>query len=227
MSKVRYGDAFSLLCQEHKESWQDFVSHEFVRQISSGTLPRENFLYYLKQDYVFLVHFSRAWALAVVKAETLEEMRIATSTVDTLVNYEMQLHISACEKEGISRSELFETVEASQNLAYTRYVLEAGYSGNFLDLIISLVPCVLGYGEIGLRLVSNSESSEYGDWINTYGSKDYQSACFKVGNILDEALVARLGKNYMLLPVWKHLSERFSTATKLEIGFWEMGLKLP
>ena len=39
--------------------------------------------------------------------------------------------------------------EALGNLAYTRYVLEAGFSGDFLDLMAALAPCVLGYGEIG------------------------------------------------------------------------------
>ena len=41
---------------------------DFVEQLGDGSLPRKSFLHYLVQDYVFLVHFSRAWALAVVKS---------------------------------------------------------------------------------------------------------------------------------------------------------------
>jgi thiaminase (transcriptional activator TenA) len=105
---------------------------------------------------VFLIHFARAWALAVAKAETLEEMKTAAATVHALVHHEMRLHIETCAGEGISQAELEATPEAAENLAYTRYVLEAGYSGDFLDLMAALAPCVLGYGEIGARLAAEA-----------------------------------------------------------------------
>ena len=49
-------------------AWPAYTGHAFVRGLGDGTLPREAFLHYLKQDYIFLFHFARAWALAVVKA---------------------------------------------------------------------------------------------------------------------------------------------------------------
>ena len=87
------------------------------------------FLHYLIQDYVFLVHFSRAWSLAVVKAETINEMKVCASTVDALVNHEMALHIKTCAAEGIEEETLFNSIEAVENLAYTRYVMDAGLKG--------------------------------------------------------------------------------------------------
>lgn len=69
--------------------------------MKDGSLPREAFLHYLRQDYVFLIHFSRAWALAIVKAETLPEMQAAAETVRVLLLEEMQLHVRACAEAGI------------------------------------------------------------------------------------------------------------------------------
>ena len=46
-------------------AWPAYTGHAFVRGLGDGTLPREAFLHYLKQDYIFLFHFARAWALAV------------------------------------------------------------------------------------------------------------------------------------------------------------------
>ena len=72
---MSYGTTFPLWRDAAGEAWQDYTHHAFVEGMRDGTLPPEAFLRYLVQDYLFLVHFSRAWALAVTKAETLDEMR--------------------------------------------------------------------------------------------------------------------------------------------------------
>ncbi len=159
-----------------------------------------------------------------VKSETHGEMRAAVATVNALVAEEMQLHIGICEAAGISQEDLFATTERAENLAYTRFVLEAGYSGDLLDLLAALAPCVMGYGEIGLRLASEASSQTYADWIDTYAGDDYQEACKAVGILLDNALERRLGKDFTASPRWPRLCKTFETATELEVGFWQMGL---
>ncbi|MEO0752152.1 MAG: TenA family protein, partial [Pseudomonadota bacterium] len=136
-------------------AWTDYTQHAFVRGLRDGTLPAAAFLHYLKQDYVFLIHFSRAWALAVTKAETVAEMRLAADTVNGLINDEIALHIKICADAGIDEATLFATEERAENLAYTRYVLDAGHSGDLLDLLAALAPCVMGYGEIGRALAES------------------------------------------------------------------------
>lgn len=206
--------------------WPAYTRHAFVEGLRDGTLPRAAFLHYLKQDYVFLIHFSRAWALAVVKSGSLDEMKAAAGTVDALVNTEMQLHVQTCATEGITEQELFATAEAPENMAYTRYVMDAGLSGDFLDLMAALAPCVLGYGEIGADLIaSHSPDTAYLDWINTYGGQDYQALCRDVGQMIDDAVAARIGPSPQTSPRWASLQTRFDTATTLEARFWDMGLR--
>ncbi|WP_350334379.1 thiaminase II [Coralliovum pocilloporae] len=219
-----YGRAFSLMRAASGDLWRDYTRHGFVEGMKDGTLPKEAFLHYLRQDYVFLVHFSRAWALAVVKGESHEEMMTAAATVNALVGEEMKLHIGICADLGISEDALFATPERPENLAYTRFVLEAGFSGDFLSLLAALAPCVMGYGEIGARLSTEATSEIYRDWINTYSGEEYQGSCKAVGDLLDKALVRRLGEDYDTLPVWQKLCETFTMATRLEVGFWQMGL---
>ena len=220
-----YGKAFGLWRSAAAEPWAKYTHHDFVEGLRMGTLPRASFLHYLVQDYVFLIHFSRAWALAIAKAETLEEMKIAAGTVNALVNEEMQLHVRTCAEAGISEEQLFAAVEERENMAYTRYVLEAGYSGDFLDLMAALAPCVLGYGEIGARLQATMTSDVYEDWINTYASEDNQSLCKAVGGLIDTALERRVGPEFTASPRWATLTHRFETATRLEVAFWDMGMR--
>ncbi len=220
-----YGDTFTAWRADAAQDWHAYTHHPFVEGLRDGTLPREAYLRYLVQDYVFLIHFSRAWALAVVKADTVEEMRFATNTLDALLNGEIALHVATCAREGIDEATLFAAPEAVQNIAYTRYVLDAGHSGDFLDLLAALAPCVLGYGEIGLRLAAARGDTPYGDWIDTYAGPEYQQTCRDVGALIDTAMTRRLGPSPQDSPRWGALSHRFGTAVRLEIGFWDMGLR--
>lgn len=205
-------------------AWDAYTHHAFVEGLRDGSLPRAAFLHYLKQDYVFLIHFSRAWALAVVKAGTLDEMRACAGSVHALLDEEMALHVGICEAAGISAAELEATEERAENAAYTRFVMDCGFSGDFVTLLAALAPCVLGYGEIGARLASEKRSEAHADWIATYGGDDYQALCREVGALLDGALLRRYGTEYASLPVWDDIRATFAQATRLEVGFWDMGL---
>lgn len=221
---MEYGTSFGLMRASAGPAWDAYTRHAFVEGLRDGSLPKEAFLHYLRQDYVFLIHFSRAWSLGVVKAGTLEEMQACSATVNALLQEEMVLHVALCRDAGISEQELLATEERAENAAYTRYVMDCGFSGDFVTLLAALAPCVLGYGEIGGRLAAEKTSETYADWIATYGGDEYQGLCRSVGALLDGALLQRFGPDFRNLPVWKTLCDRFTQATRLEVGFWDMGL---
>jgi len=224
-----YGSpVFAQLRDASADAWQGHVTHEFVRQLGDGSLHRGAFVHYLRQDYVFLFHFSRAWALAVVKSESRKEMELAAGTVHALVNEEMQLHVKTCAAEGISAEALFATEEAPENLAYTRFVMDTGLSGDLLDLLVALVPCVIGYGEIGRHLAGTAKVDQahpYRNWIDTYSGDEYQATCRQVGALLERCAAARIGPALVSSPRWPRLVQRFRAACLLEQNFWSMGLR--
>ncbi|GGE90566.1 thiaminase II [Stappia taiwanensis] len=211
---------------EAGEDWHAYTRHAFVRGLGDGSLPQANFLHYLVQDYIFLFHFARAWALAVVKADNIAEARLAASIVDGLVNHEMSLHVDICGKAGIAEEALLQAEEERENLAYTRYVIDAGLSGDFLDVVAALAPCVFGYGEIGAALAAEAApDATYRQWIDTYAGEEYHDMCRQVGALVDAAVEARLGPDPQSSPRWAMISRRFQAATRLEVGFWDMGLR--
>ena len=205
--------------------WAAYTGHRFVTGLGDGSLPRASFLRYLRQDYLFLVHFARAWALAVVKSDRIDEMRQAAATVHALIDTEMRLHIATCTAEGIPEADLAATGEAAETLAYTRFVIDAGLSGDLLDLLVALSPCVFGYGEIGARLAATAApETPYRDWIDTYAGADYQGVCRDVATLLETVAARRIGENVQASPRWPTLTRTFHTACDLEASFWEMGL---
>lgn len=122
------------------DDWNAYIQHDFVRQLGRGTLPKECFQHYLKQDYLFLIQFSRAWGLAIFKSEDLDSMRYAQSGLNAMLDTEIGLHLEYCRQWGISESQLRALPEASATVAYTRYVLDAGVAGDLLDLHVALAP---------------------------------------------------------------------------------------
>lgn len=221
---MSYGRIFPLWRAAAAEDWSAYTRHAFVQGLAGGTLPRAAFLHYLVQDYLFLLHFSRAWALGVTKSETVTEMRACAATVHALLAEEMPLHIRICAEAGISEADLQAAEERPENIAYTRYVLDAGHAGDVLDLLAALSPCVHGYGEIGARLADEAGQTPYRDWIDTYAGPDYQQVCADTAALIDGAIARRLGPEPEASPRWPALCHRFATATRLEIGFWDMGL---
>jgi thiaminase (transcriptional activator TenA) len=214
---------FDYLKTENKDVWQAYTHHEFVSGIQRGDLPKAAFQYYLQQDYIFLIHFARAYALAIFKSHSLAEMRVVSDTLHGLINVEMDMHVSYCKEWGIDTDKLEQIEEAPENLAYTRYVLDRGMSGDVFDLLIALSPCVVGYGEIGARLKDSNrtviENNPYTSWIDMYASEDYQEVVVNTRNHLDE-----LADRHLTEQRKAHISKTFRDATRLEVGFWQMGL---
>jgi thiaminase/transcriptional activator TenA len=223
---MSYGQVFNLLKEKNLKNWLLYTKHDFVNLLSSDSLEEKYFLNYLIQDYLFLIQFSKAWSLAVLKSDTLEEMKIAANTVNDLINFEMELHIKLCGSYNISKNDLESANEENENIAYTRYVLELGYSGDFLDLLSALAPCVLGYGEIGINGKNfKVKTPMYKKWIDTYSSDEYQDVCKNVANLIDQAFLLRLGSDYVNTYKWNKVNKIFNKATLLEIDFWNMALK--
>lgn len=222
------GSLFARLKAACPQDWAAYVGHDFVRQLGRGDLPEGCFRHYLAQDYLFLVHFSRAYALAVYKADDLTEMRRAAATLDALLNTEMGLHVTYCAGWGLSEADMAALPEAEANLAYTRFVLETGVAGDLLDLLVALAPCVVGYGEIGASLMAEAAGdladNPYRDWIEMYAGAEYQDVARAAVAQLDRVAARRLGPGPERSPRWPALARTFRTATRLEVGFWGMGL---
>jgi len=208
--------------------WAAYTGHAFVRGLAEGSLAEASFRHYLVQDYLFLIQFARAYALAAYKAEDLDEMRAAAGSVDALLNTEMQLHVSYCARWGLDEATLRATPEARATLAYTRYVLAAGSTGDLLDLLVALAPCACGYGEIGARLLNDPatrlDGNPYRDWIELYGGTEFQRVSRDAVAQVDRVAARRIGADIPGSGRWPSLCRVFAEATRLEAEFWQMGL---
>ena len=98
-------DIFDRLKAAAAADWQSYVDHYFVRQLGAGTLPHAAFRTYLVQDYLFLIQFARAYALATYKSRTLADMRAAQAGLAAILD-EMDLHVRLCGRWGLSPEDI-------------------------------------------------------------------------------------------------------------------------
>nr|WP_019673972.1 thiaminase II [Psychrobacter lutiphocae] len=203
-------------------TWQDYIQHDFVTQLAVGTLPKQSFQHYLKQDYHYLLHYTRVMALSVYKSDNLEQMRVGQAGINAMLDLEIGMYLDFCQQWGIPLEEVENTPESAATIAYTRYLLDAAMAGSLAELYAALAPCMMGYGEIGQRLKAQDyvENNPYQAWIDVFASDEFQAVTaqneahinshFKDANPAQQAKFQRL----------------FNTASRMEVNFWQMALDL-
>ncbi len=206
------------LRQSASPIWEADLKHPFVRGMADGTLPTEKFKFYLIQDYLFLLDYSRVFAYGTIKAHDEATMALFAKLLDETLNTEMDLHRGYCEKFGISLAEMEAAPMAPTTHAYTRHMLHVAQIGTLADVIAGVLPCQWGYAEIGTTLAEQGGSPEplYQEWIDMYASPEFLALGEWLRNLLNEittesssAEKERLHKNFLL-------------SSRYEYLFWEM-----
>ncbi|KAJ3757785.1 Ribokinase-like protein [Lentinula raphanica] len=225
----------TLLIHRAGDAWKAYVEHEFVRMLGKGTLPRENFVHFIRQDYLYLKYYARAYALLSAKSTTFPSISRATQTVLNVLQ-EINTHKAFCASFGVTEDELERTTESAATAAYGGYLVDVGMRGDTTLLLIALLACLLGYGEVGLWLKKNKSGdagergwvimdetdNPYVQWIEDYAGERYQAAV-KAGLELIETRAASDPPSRARFEEWFAVWKR---CTELEKGFWDMAMGL-
>lgn len=175
------------LRQRTESIWTAIHGHPFVRGIGDGTLSRDRFQFYLEQDYVYLIDFSRVLALAAAKAERVEELKQLSGVLDATLTQEMELHRRTCASFGVKTARLEQTEPGLVTTGYTSTLLRVCYEGRLSDIVSVLLPCAAGYVEIADRLRERGLPSapQCRDWIETYTSAEMRALGEWLGRRMD------------------------------------------
>ena len=198
--------------------WEADLRHPFVRGIADGTLPPDKFKFYLVQDYLFLLDYSRVFAYGVIKAPDEATMALFSQLLNETLNTEMDLHRGYCEKFGISAAEMEQAPVAPTTHAYTRHVLNVAQSGTLAELIAGVLPCQWGYAEIGTTLAEQGGSPEplYQEWIEMYASDEFLALGKWLRSLLNELTAESSSAEK------ERLKRHFLFSSRYEYLFWEM-----
>lgn len=209
-----------ILFEKVKDIWQKTHQHPFVVGMGTGDLPVKSFIRYMKQDYVFLIDYSKLFALGAVKAKDIETMAAFAKLLHETLHGEMDLHRQYAERFGITSQQLEETKPLPMNLAYTRYMLYVAQNGSLEELISALLPCMWSYWEIGKMLAEKYPGSKehplYGEWIKMYSSDEFGSLATWLIDLLDQLTDGKPDREL------EDLEDHFLTTSRFEYMFWDM-----
>ncbi|MEF8840327.1 MAG: thiaminase II [Haloarculaceae archaeon] len=203
--------------EDAEEVWTAILEHPMVRELGAGTLEEAPFRYWVRQDYVYLIEYSRTFALGAAKAPTLEHMGTFADLLESTVNVEMDLHRSYAAEFGISEAELEATQPSPTTRAYTDFLVRTAALGTFGDLVTALLPCMWGFNETGKRLEAEGKPDDerYAEWIETYAGEEFTELTDWCVELVDEVAAdapPEARERYRAL---------FLTSARYEYRFWD------
>ena len=203
-------------------TWDDYIQHDFVKQLTAGTLAPDSFRHYLVQDYLYLIHYTRVMALSVYKSDTLAQMRVGQAGINAMLDMEIAMYLDFCRQWNIPLEQVENAPESAVTIAYSRYILDAAMSGSLAELYAAIAPCLMGYGEIGKRIKDEGfiADNPYQPWIDVFSSDEFLSITAQneaqINTLLVDASPAQADKFQRL----------FNTAARMEVNFWQQALDL-
>src|SRR5699024_10356839 len=69
-----------------------YLEHPIVKWNGEGKQKQEKFEHYMKQDYIYLIEYSRIFAIGSAKSNDLETMTTFAKLLHGTLNFEMDLH---------------------------------------------------------------------------------------------------------------------------------------
>lgn len=199
--------------------WNSYLEHPFVKGIGEGTLGKEKFIHYMKQDYVYLIEYSRVFAIGSTKANDLKTMTIFANLLHGTLNFEMDLHREYAERFGISNKELEATEPSATMTAYTSYMISQAQLGGVENAVASVLACAWSYNWIGKKLAEWPGALKhefYGNWVQMYSSDGFTKLANDCIDLINE--IAEDKPEHEL----KKLEEIFVKTSYFEYMFWDM-----
>jgi thiaminase/transcriptional activator TenA len=198
--------------------WRAQHAHPFVRGIGDGSLDLERFTHWVRQDYRFLIEYSRLFGLAAARAPDLDTLGRFADLLQATARTEMDLHRAYAREFGITEAELEREPMAPTTRAYTDFLIRVAATGDFVELVAALLPCMWGFAEIGQTLKARGLPAEprYAKWIAMYADPGFVALAEWC-----RALVDRLAEGAGDA-ARRRIEEAFLTSSRYEYLFWEM-----
>lgn len=190
------------------------LAHPFLKGLTDGSLPKERFDFYLKQDSLYLVAYAEALNLLAARAPRVDWMLFFNDGAKSCVVTEKALHESLL--RGASATQM-----TPVNYAYTNHLLATVSRKSFAEGVAAVLPCYQIYWEVGKELKRRgSKNGDYQRWIDQYSDPKYGAEVGKILKIMDEE-AARLNEAQKQVCV-----DLFVTSSRYEYQFWDMAWRM-
>lgn len=202
--------------------WHAIHAHPFLDELQAGTLPMDRFVYFILQDYVYLLDFAQVLCLGGAKSADLETLEIFARHALIAVEVERTFHASFGKSLGLSRKELDRMPKGPVTEAYTKHLQAVARGGSLVEIVAAVLPCYWIYGEVGRRLYRKRprKPAIYREWIEAYASEEYWKPVREQIGLMDRFGQAAHAQNK------KVLSDHFVLSSRYEFLFWDQAYRM-
>ena len=212
------------LLEKVRDIWSDYLEHPFVRGIGDGSLDKEKFRFYLKQDYLYLIEYAKVFAIGIAKSDDAEIIRFLSDVIHQIFTSEMNIHRAYMQRFGVTEKEIADTTPSLANRSYTSYMLRVAYEGGIAEILASVLSCALSYEYIAKAIVFEHPQASahpfYGEWVSGYAGEAYQKNNRRLVECF-EAVAGELSEKQLFC-----CEDIFFACSLYEAAFWEMAWEI-
>ena len=199
--------------------WEMNNTHPFVQGLADGTLPKEKFKFFMIQDHLYLMQYSKVFAMGVLKPNNEADMRLFASLISATLDVENAIHKSYLKKLGLSNEELAAAKPSIVTDSYTNYMIAVAQKEGIAEIMAAVLACSWTYKLIGdfmEQYPGAKEQEFYGEWVRQYMGETYRSA-----NDLMIEMFDRFSEGFTEEQL-ENLEHIIYACTQYEYMFWDM-----
>ncbi len=199
--------------------------HAFIQGISQGRLSRESLIHYVRQDTLYLNTYSKAYAYALTKSHTQDQMRLFYQRIGVSLEGEVIPHRNLCQVAGVDLEEVTKSPSkmAPTTHHYARHVLSVAQQGTLGETVAVVLPCHWIYVDLCKRITTENLITidhPFYEWITFYSSDTMVAGLTELTTLLDD-LAESAGELDRYL-----MKSAFLDSCRLEYQFFDMAVTL-
>jgi thiaminase/transcriptional activator TenA len=198
------------------DTWNKILNHRFIIEISNDTLPMSKFIFYLKQDQLFLESFSNLLATAATVASDEDTRVWFQGLVESTTICEMQMQDEILGNLEGDRG-IIEVSARQTTRDYISYMKSVSDSKDLAIILSAMAPCPWTYYEISEILINNEiKTGAFKKWIGFYSSKESLQQVNETRQLLDN--LGSEADEIKKITMKKY----FTSSCNHELDFWNM-----
>ena len=202
------------------DRWGKVVNHPFVNELGDNTLSTDRFQVYFDQDYLFLQDWSILLSLATAKAPDFDAARRLVEFLHLGLGGEEGLFQEEFRRRGMSAQDVANLEYRPTTLGYSGFLRNIAYSGQFIDVVATLLAVEWPYLDWAQRLSDAGKRPEnhyYQTWIDLHTSPGISGFVGWLRDTVDQAAISPTHR--------ERLQQIFVDVLRYEFFFWEMAYK--
>ncbi len=195
-----------------KPVYDKILELPFILELTRGTLPRDIFSFYIRQDAVYLGEYGKVLTGIASRMEEPKHRKAFIQFAGNTVSVEQVLHAS------FIRTQQGERIAASPScLLYTSYLHKQLANAPVEVALAAVLPCFRIYKEVGDHILKHQTkgNNPYQSWIDTYGGEEFERSVTTAMTVCDE--IASQCTNVRQ----QEMMEAYLVCSRFEWMFWE------